>query len=102
MRAGLGVDQLGGDAQPVAGAPNAAFEQIADTEVPSDLSNVDGFALECETRRARHDGKRFEPAEGGDELVHHRKRPESLDAYELYLQAIPAMYGLRREDYRSG
>ncbi len=28
-----------------------------------------------------------------------RKRPENLDAYELFLQAIPAMYGMEREDY---
>jgi len=30
-----------------------------------------------------------------------RKRPESLDAYELYLRAIPARYGLRQKDYSS-
>jgi tetratricopeptide (TPR) repeat protein len=28
-----------------------------------------------------------------------RKRPENLDAYELFLQAIPAIYGMGREDY---
>ena len=42
MRAGLGVDQLRGDAHPVAGFAHRAFEDIADAEFAPDLLHIDG------------------------------------------------------------
>jgi len=45
MRAGLGFDQMGSDAHPVAGFAHAAFEHIAHPEFPPDLLYVDRLAL---------------------------------------------------------
>ena len=43
--ASLGVDQLDIDADLVAGAPHAAFDDISNAKIPSDLLHVGGFAF---------------------------------------------------------
>ena len=45
MAAVGGVDQLGVDAQVVAGATDAAFEDVADAQFLADLRRLDGLAL---------------------------------------------------------
>ena len=55
MRAGLGLDQLGGDAQPVPALADAAFQHIAHAEFAPDLPDVDRLALVDEARIARDD-----------------------------------------------
>ena len=57
MTARLGVDQLDIDAHPVSAALNAAFEDIADVQLPADLLQIDGLALVGEGGvAADHDG----------------------------------------------
>src|SRR6516165_6163688 len=43
MRVGGDIDQLGVDAELVARPPDAPFEHIAHTQLPADLSRVDGL-----------------------------------------------------------
>ena len=45
MRTGRRIDELAGDANPVAGLAHAALEDVADTEFPADLFHVDCPAL---------------------------------------------------------
>ena len=45
MRAVGAVHQLRGDPQPIAGAPHAAFQHVANTEILRHLPDVDGAAL---------------------------------------------------------
>ena len=45
VRAGLGVDQLAGDAHPVAALAHRAFEHIAHPKLAPDLLHIDGPAL---------------------------------------------------------
>ena len=53
MAAGGGVVELRGDAHLVAASPHAAFEHVADAELPPDLFHVDRAALVHEARIAR-------------------------------------------------
>ena len=46
------IDQLCGDAQSIAGAANAAFHRVADTEVAADLADIHRTALVGERRIA--------------------------------------------------
>src|SRR3546814_91988 len=50
--AGLGVDELNGDAQVPARRPHAALEDVAHAEIAGDLPDVHGLALVDETRIA--------------------------------------------------
>src|SRR6516164_4792716 len=71
MRAGYGVDQLSGDANPLTRSANASFQNISDTEFPSDLLHVDGLTFVSEARIA---GDHEEPADAGerrDDLLDH-------------------------------
>jgi hypothetical protein len=43
MRIGLGIDQLGTDADLVARPPNASFEHIAHAQLAADLLGIDRF-----------------------------------------------------------
>jgi hypothetical protein len=45
MRVGLGIDELGIDADAVARPPDASFEYIADTQLATDLLCVDKLKL---------------------------------------------------------
>ena len=55
MGAGRGIDQLTGDAEPVARLADAALEHIAHAQFPRDLADVDGAALVGEGGIARDD-----------------------------------------------
>src|SRR3979490_1098438 len=55
MGAGGGVDQLGADADAVAGAANAALQDVARAKLAPDLTHVDGLALVPEARIAGDD-----------------------------------------------
>ena len=71
MGAARGLDQLTGNADPVAGPADAALEHIAHAEFAADLLDVDGFALVGEGRIARDDEQRLEPRQRGDDLLDH-------------------------------
>ena len=55
MAAGDRIDELRGDAQPVAGAADAAFEHVAHAKLARDLLHVDGAVLVDEARVAGDD-----------------------------------------------
>ena len=50
LPAGRGLNQLGADANAIAGAPNAALEQVARVENAPDLRRGEGAALELKAR----------------------------------------------------
>ena len=52
MAAGGRIDQLRGDAQPIAGAADTAFERVADAKVATDLADIHRAALVGESRIA--------------------------------------------------
>src|SRR6476661_8808288 len=56
MGTGGGVDQLGTDADAVAGAANAALQHVARAKLAPDLPHVYGLALVAEARIAGDDG----------------------------------------------
>ena len=78
LRSRLGVDELHGDAQPVAAAPHRAFDDVLDAELPADLAHVDEAALVGESRLARDD----------EELAHPRQRRR-----DLLDDAVDSAYG---------
>ena len=49
VRAGGGIDELRRDADTVAGATDAAFEDVANAELAADLSDVRRFAFVLES-----------------------------------------------------
>ena len=67
--AGLGVDQLPGDAQPVAGLAHASFKHVADAELAADLLHVDRAALVGEAGIAGDHEQPVHARQGGDDLV---------------------------------
>jgi hypothetical protein len=71
VRAGLGFDQLGGDAEPRARLAHAALHHIAHAELLPDLADIDRFALVGEARIARDDEQPPDPREAGDEVLDH-------------------------------
>ena len=56
VRAGLGLDQLGGDAQPVADPARAAFDHVAGPELGADGAHVARVVVVGEGRVAGDDG----------------------------------------------
>src|SRR5262245_53826978 len=69
VRAGRGIDELGADADTVAGAANAALEHVAHPELTPNLPDIDGLALVLEARIAG-DHKEFrEPRQVCDDVV---------------------------------
>ena len=66
--ASRGIDELGGDADAIASAANAAFEHVADAELATDLSDVGGLALVLEARIAGDDEQLGEARELGDDV----------------------------------
>ena len=63
MRAGRGVDQLAGDADPGAGLPDRAFEHVAHAQLARHLPHIDSLALVGEARIA---GDHGQPGKAGD------------------------------------
>jgi hypothetical protein len=69
MAAGGAVDQLRGDPHAAAGLAHAAFEHMADLQLPRDLWHVDVLALEREGGIARGDPQRGDLGEVGDDVL---------------------------------
>ena len=69
MSAGHRVDQLGADAQPLAGPAHAAFEHIANAELACDLPDIDGAALVDKGRVARDDEQPPDAGQAGDQVL---------------------------------
>ncbi len=63
------VDQLGGDAELVAGFPNAALENRLHVQRLAHLLDVDRRALELERRRAGRDAQVLDAPEAVDQLL---------------------------------
>ena len=61
MRAGLGLDQLGRDAQPAARLAHAALQHIAHAKLAPDLPDIDRLALVGEARIARDHEQPLDP-----------------------------------------
>ena len=66
---GRGLQQLRGDAHPVARLAHAAFEHVRDVQRTRDLRRRDGLALVRERRIAGRDGQRRNAAEVGDDVL---------------------------------
>ena len=69
MRAGDAVDELCRYPEPVGRFPYTALEYIADAELPSRTPHIHGAAFVDEGGIAGDDRERFEPAEGGDDVL---------------------------------
>ncbi len=90
MRAGLRLDQLGGDPHPIAALPHAAFEHIAHAEVAADLLHIDRLTLVGKGRVAGDDEQPADAREGGDDLLDHA-------VGEIFLLGV-ARQVLKRQD----
>src|SRR5262249_36732156 len=86
MRAGSRVDQLPGDADPVATLAHRAFEAIPDAELMPDLLHGDRLPLVGEGRIAGDDEQRADARERGDDFFDH-----AVD--EIFLLRIAAHIG---------
>src|SRR5262249_38377296 len=86
MRPGLSLDQLNGNAYPVAGLPHRALQDVADAELAPDLFHIDGLALVNEARIAGDHEEPADAAERGDDLFHHAVR-------EIFLFRVAAHVG---------
>ena len=91
MSAGCRVDQLPGDAHPVAGLAHAAFEHVAHAELLRHLLHGDRLALVGEGRVARDDEEPRQPRDCGRDLLDH-----AID--EILLLGIAGQV-LKRQDH---
>ncbi len=66
--AGHGIDELRIDAHAVAHAPDIAFEDVADTQLPPNLPHVDRFAFVLKRRIACDHQKLGESRQLGDDV----------------------------------
>jgi len=71
MRAGLGIDQLAGDAHTVAALAHRTFEDIAHAQLAPDLLHIDGTPFVGESRIAGDHEEAVDAAERGDDLLDH-------------------------------
>ena len=71
MRARRSIDELPGDAHPVARLAHAAFEHVAHAELAPDLLHVHRPALVGEARIARDDEQPAQARQGGGDVFHH-------------------------------
>jgi hypothetical protein len=69
MRIGLGVDQLGIDADPVVRTPDAAFQDITHTKLAPDLPCVDSLVPVGERGIARDHEHSCEPRQIGRQIL---------------------------------
>src|SRR5688572_17044846 len=69
MSAAQPVDQLGGDANPVPGLSNTAFQSELDTELAAYVGDTECLSLEDERRVARDDEQPRSLAEVGDDIL---------------------------------
>ena len=80
MRIGLGIDQLGIDADLVARPPDASFEQVAHAKLAADLLRVDWFVPVSERGIARDYEAIPDPRQIGRQLLRAGKRVTIFDA----------------------
>src|SRR5439155_16928078 len=78
-----GVDELGGDPDPIPGLANAALQDVAHAQLPAHLSGIERLALVREDGVARDHEQPGELGEAGDEV------PGDPVA-ELLLPRVPA------------
>ncbi len=71
MRARFRLDQLSGDAQPIARFAYAALQHIAHAEFAPDLPDVDRLALVGEARIARDHEQPLDARQPGDDVLDH-------------------------------
>src|ERR1700730_10885715 len=71
MRAGDRVDQLPGNADPIAAFAHRAFEHIAHAKLMPDLLRIGRLALVRETRIAGDDEQPADARERGNDLLYH-------------------------------
>jgi hypothetical protein len=74
MRAGGRVDQLSGNAHPLAGPANRAFEHVANAELAPDLLHVDALCFVCKTRIAGEDEEPADARKRGNDFLDHAVR----------------------------
>ena len=67
--AGLAVDQLGVDPNPIAGLADAAFQHVGDVELARDLADIESLALERECGVAGNDREGRDLRQVGDDVV---------------------------------
>src|SRR5215471_7700280 len=78
MRAALGLDQLCGDAHPVAALAHTALKDIAHAEFAPHPLHIDELALVGEARIARDDKEPADAGERGNDLLNH---PHAVPIY---------------------
>jgi hypothetical protein len=71
MRASFGVDQLAGDAHPVAAFAYRAFEHVAHPKLAPNLLNIDGLSFVGEGRIAGDDEQPPDTGERADDFLDH-------------------------------
>ena len=71
VRAGFGLDQLSGDAHPVAALAHRAFEDVAHAKLAADLLHVRRLALVGKTRIAGDDEEPADAGERGNDFLDH-------------------------------
>ncbi len=69
MAAGGPVNQLSGDPHPAAGFAHAAFQDVADAQLPGQLAHIEGLALELEGGVAGDDEQGRDLGEVGDDVL---------------------------------
>ena len=69
MCAAFGIGQLHIKPKQIAGAPNTALDDIADTELTTDLLHVNGLALQRKSRVAGYYKAAGDPEEVGCQVV---------------------------------
>src|SRR6516162_2960076 len=71
MRPGFGIDQLPGNADPVAALAHRAFKDIAHAEFATDLLHIDSLSFVREGRIAGDDKEPADARERGDNFLDH-------------------------------
>ena len=93
MRGGAALDKLPGDAQPVCGLANAAFQHVADAEFRGDLADVDRLALVGERGISGDDEQAGDLRQAGNQVF---DEPVS----EIFLLWVAAHVGERQHGDR--
>jgi len=93
MPAGLGVDELGSDAQPAARPLDASVEHITDAQLAADLLGVDRFVPIGESAIAGDHERACEPRQVGRQILGDAIR-------KILLLRIVAEIGERQYDDR--
>jgi hypothetical protein len=69
MRSGRGVDQLCRNSHPVANFSDAALEDVAYAQLPTNLLHIDRLPLVRERRVARNDKEPAQPGKRRDDVL---------------------------------